>query len=89
VIVGGPVSSARAAFDADFRWRHAREWPDTDIEAGKTTVSELHGSWPKWSRIGQPPFRYLAAVRDRWFTMTVVCVGALTVVLFAVAVFWH
>jgi hypothetical protein len=55
----------------------------------KNPVAELHGSWPKWSRIGQPSFRYGASVQELFFAATVICAGALTVVLVATVLFWH
>jgi len=39
--------------------------------------------------MGQQSFHYLATVRDRWFAVTVVCLGALTVGLVAAVLFAH
>jgi hypothetical protein len=53
-------------------------------------VSGLHGFGLKWSRIGQPHFRYLASMLwEGWFAVVVVSLGVLTVAMTAVAVFWH
>ena len=60
------------------------------LKARKTTVSGLHGFGLKWSRIGQPHFRYLASMLwEGWFAVVVVSLGVLTVAMTAVAVFWH
>ena len=50
----------------------------------------MHGFGLKWSRIGQPRFRYLASMLwEGWFAVVVVSLGVLTVAMTAVAVFWH
>jgi len=54
----------------------------------KITVPGLDGCRLKWSRTGQPSFRYRAAViQERLFAVTVICLGVLTVALVAAALF--
>jgi len=56
----------------------------------KITVWILHNAGPKGSRVGQYGFRYIAAaMQERWFTVMVVCMGALSVAMTMAALFWH
>ena len=58
--------------------------------ARKITVPGLDGCWPKWSRMGQQSFRYLAPmVQERWFAVTVGWLGRPNGGAVAAALFWR